>query len=818
MKAVIGFFSGIKSVTPSWLIRGSFIIFSAVTVLAVGFLALFKPETNISNLKDQLEHSTEIYDEKGRVASKISANKTEGISIEEVPPHVINAVISIEDHRFYDHNGVDYKGISRAFFINLKAGEIKEGGSTITQQLTKIGLLETDRTYKRKVEEFFLAREVEKEYSKDEILEMYLNQVYFGHGAWGIKRAAQVYFGKEVKDLTVAEGAMLAGIINVPAALDPYKHMDKSIQRRNLVLSRMQEQDFITKTQYNAALNEKVALNTKYKGDPLKGKYPYYVDHVLSEASHTYHIEMDELLTGGYKIYTTLDQGMQQAVEKVYQNNSIFPKGTSDKMVQSGAVLLDPKTGGIKALIGGRGEHQFLAYNRATQLKRSPGSTIKPLAVYTPALEEGYTISDELKDEKMAFGNYEPSNMGGKYKGEVPMYEAVMKSLNVPAVWLLNEIGVAKGISALDRFGIPLDKDDRNLSIALGGMKYGVSPLDMAGAFSAFANEGERVHSHSIIKIEDANGNLVASWKEQKTRVTTKAVADDMTSMLLGVVNFGTGKNAAVNEWEIAGKTGSTQLPIDGMETGVKDQWFVGYTPTVVGSVWTGYDKTDAKNHLTTHSSEGAAIIFQHLMAEALKNQEPQGFDVEGIGPLIEQRKKQEEREEVQRYWNDKKVEVEKGFKKWRDKIFEGNDQEEGAYKPPSPTEPVAHSGSNVNPPQQVKADEKREQARPTGESGETQQPKKTEQSPPPAENKQSQQPKPLPEEKEEPQKPKEQQEPPKPKEKEEPKPPKKKDEPMPPKEKDEPIPPKEKPNEPKPEENPPKTSVGKRVLSEPTE
>ncbi|RFU64326.1 transglycosylase domain-containing protein [Bacillus sp. V59.32b] len=557
-------FRGIREIIPSWLIQGSFISLSAVTIFAVGFFTFFKPETNISNLKDQLERSTEIYDENGELASKITANKTEGISIKEMPDHVKNAVVAIEDHRFYEHNGIDYKAISRAFYTNLKAGGIEEGGSTITQQLTKIALLESDRTFRRKAEEYFLAREVEKEYSKDEILEMYLNQIYYGHGAWGINKAAQVYFAKEVEELTVAEAAMLAGIINVPSALDPYEHLNKSIDRRNLVLSRMEEHGFITNQEYDSAVKEEVVLDDTVPSDPLKGKYPYYVDHVLSEASNRYDIEMDELLTGGYKIYTSLNQDMQKAAEKVYEDDSIFPKGTSDKLVQSGAVLLNPKTGGIQALVGGRGEHQFLGYNRATQLKSSPGSTIKPLAVYAPALEEGYEITDMLKDEKMSFGGYEPSNLGGKYKGEVPMYEAVMNSLNVPTVWLLNEMGIGKGIDALERFGIPLDKEDRNLAIALGGGFDGVSPLDMAGAYSTFANNGERMQSHAILKIEDATGKEVATWEEKKTRVTTKAVTDQITAMLLGVVEYGTGKNAAVNEWEIAGKTGSTQLSIKG--------------------------------------------------------------------------------------------------------------------------------------------------------------------------------------------------------------------------------------------------------------
>ncbi|WP_409304499.1 PBP1A family penicillin-binding protein [Peribacillus sp. SCS-155] len=675
MKGVNRFFlKGVSRLKPAWIIQTGVILFSMVSLIAVGFLYFFKPDTNISNLDDQLKKSTEIYDMDGKLASKITANKMEGIPIEEVPDYVKEAAVAVEDQRFYKHNGVDYKSIMRAFYQNVKAGGIEEGGSTITQQLIKISLLEPDRTYKRKLEEFFLAREIEKKYSKDEILEMYLNKIYFGHGAWGIKNAARIYFDKEVKELTIAESAMLAGIINVPTALDPYNNPEDSLKRRNLVLKRMKDQKLITENQYTEAVEERVTLNKgKNKGDPLKGKYPYYVDHVLTEASKVYNLDLDELLTGGYKIYTSLDRDMQKAMEDVYKDDSNFPKGTSDKMVQSGAVLVDPKTGGIRALVGGRGEHQFMAYNRATQLKRSPGSTMKPLAVYTPALEEGYKITDELKDEKMAFGGYEPSNINDEYQGEVPMYEAAIKSLNVPTVWLLNEVGLSKSLDTLEKFGIPTVKEDRNLSIALGGMQEGVSPLQMAGAYSAFANKGRRMESHAITKIVDANGKEVSEWKEKETKVISNKITEQMNSMLLGVVKYGTGKNAAVEGWEVAGKTGSTQLPIEGMESGVKDQWFVGYTPTLVGAVWAGYDNTDKKNYLTTHSSEGAALIFKAIMEKALKDQNPESFAVEDIGPLIEQHKRTEKWEQRIEYWKGQQEKLKKNIDKWSNGILEGN-------------------------------------------------------------------------------------------------------------------------------------------------
>ncbi|WP_405387945.1 transglycosylase domain-containing protein [Peribacillus muralis] len=661
------------------LLKLGLLIIVAAVVVGAGFLIYFRQGADISQLENHLQQPTGIYDLDGNLASTVTANKSEGVAINEIPEHMKQAVVSIEDHRFYEHHGVDYQGILRALVINAKAGSVVEGGSTLTQQLVKITMLESNRTLKRKMEEFFLAQEVEDEYTKDEILEMYLNQVYFGHGAWGIKKAANVYFSKEVSELSVSESALLAGVINLPSKLDPYKNMDGAMKRRDLVLSRMAEHGYLTKDEEAAAKKDTVTLIMGEKEtDPLKGRYPYFVDHVLTEASTKYGIKLEDLLTKGYKIYTTLDQSMQQATESVYENDANFPSGTStEQMVQSGSVLMDPKTGGINALVGGRGKHQFMGYNRATQLSRSPGSAIKPLVVYTPAVEAGYDITSPLKDEKMSFGEYEPTNLNGQYKGEVPMYEAVMDSLNVPTVWLLNEIGIDKGLDSLKRFGIPYEKEDRNLTLALGGMRKGVSPLQMADAFSAFANNGERIEPHVIVKIENHEGKKTASLKENSTKVTSKDVVDKMNAMLLGTVEYGTGKNAAVFGHEIAGKTGSTQVPIEGV-SGVKDQWFIGYTPSLVGAVWAGYDKTDENHYLTTHSSEGSALIFQRIMAKALQNQAAQSFKAQDIGPFIaeqqaiitEQKEKEEAKEKEDKrkqYWIDKGNEIRDGLNKWRD-------------------------------------------------------------------------------------------------------------------------------------------------------
>ncbi|MEH7884595.1 PBP1A family penicillin-binding protein, partial [Bacillus sp. JJ1609] len=637
---------------------------STAVLAFLSFFHVFSEGADISALNDDLAQPTIIYDANGEVASKISALKNEGIKIEEVPDHVKNAVVAIEDHRFYEHDGVDLVGISRAFVKNVKAGSVVEGGSTITQQLTKNALLSTEKTYKRKLEEFFLAREIEKQYSKDEIMQMYLNRIYFGNGSWGIKRAAMGYFGKDVKDLSISEAATIAGLIKAPSSLDPYKNYDKAMERRDVVLQMMKTNGFITDDEYKNAVAEKVVLNED-GGDPLRGQYPYYLDHVIDEAISKYGLTQEEILTGGLQIYTELDVTMQSAVEATYAKDEIFPKGTDNQIVQSGATLIDPKSGGIRALVGGRGEHVFRGYNRATQLKAQPGSAMKPLAVYAPAIEEGWDVTDMLKDEELDLQDYKPENYNGEYKGEVPMYEALKDSLNVPAVWLLNEIGIVKGMESVKKFGITLDpQKDRQLGLALGGLSTGVSPVDMAEAYSPFANSGERHEAHAITKITDKEGNTIAEWKGKKSQAISKETAQKMTTMLLGVVEEGTGKGAQIPGRELAGKTGSTQVPIEGIN-GTKDQWFVGYTPQLVGAVWVGYDKTDKDHFLTTTSSEGAALVFKDFMSEALKDTEAVSFNVPDISKYIEEQKKAKRAKTVKELEERMKQESEKLKKQW---------------------------------------------------------------------------------------------------------------------------------------------------------
>lgn len=643
------------------------LVLLVVILFSILWFAFIASRANVQSLKDGLSQATVIYDKDGDKASKLATNRNSGVRFDEMPEHVPNAVMAIEDERFYEHNGFDIKGIARAFFGNLISGRITGGGSTLTQQLTKNALLSPERSYKRKVEELFLAVELEKVYTKEEILEMYLNQVYYGSGAFGINNASKKYFAKDIQDVTISEAAVLAGLLQAPSALDPYNHYDAAMKRRNVVLGKMNELKMITDEQYKEAKSEKIKLKDG-GGSLADRKYPYYMDAVLDEATSKYGLTQDEILTRGYRIYTQLDQNLQTGLEKVYSKDYLFPDRASDVLVQSGSVLLDPRNGGVRALVGGRGENVFRGFNRATHLKAQPGSTMKPLAVYTPALEEGYEYDSMLQDKKQSFKKYSPKNFSGTYQGEVPMYEAVENSINLPAVWLLNEIGLNKGIDSVRRFGIPVKKEDQNLALALGGLHNGVSPLKMAEAYSTFPNKGKKHDAHLITKIVGPTGNVIAEHEEKETRVTSKNVANEMTSMLLNVVETGTGKGTRMKEAQIAGKTGSTQLPYSDID-GTKDQWFVGYTPNLVGAVWLGYDKTDRQHYLSGSSSKDVVPLFREIMEESVPHIKPEEFEVESVNTRISG--KTFDYKETEKEIRERAAELEKELKERADRVGE---------------------------------------------------------------------------------------------------------------------------------------------------
>ncbi|WP_338452424.1 PBP1A family penicillin-binding protein [Niallia oryzisoli] len=649
------------------------LLWIGLSVMLIGLLVfnIFIWTSDVSKLETPVPQPTTIYDQHGEVASKISNSSIEGVTIKQIPKDVIHAVISVEDQRFYKHNGVNYFGIIRALFQNAASGEVVAGGSTITQQLAKNVFLTHERTYTRKVKELVLTKKIERTYTKDEIIERYLNQIYFGEGAWGIQRAAQVYFGKNASELTLSESAMLAGLIKAPSAYSPLKHFEKAVERRDVVLRLMKDEGYIDQTDIDKAMEQEIVLEGRKIDDKYKGKYPYYVDHIIEEAIEKYGLTENEVLSGGLHIYTELNPVIQNNLEEVYQNENMFPKGQSDQIVQSGGIFINSSTGGIQALVGGRGEHTFRGFNRATQLVRQPGSTMKPLAVYTPALEQGYEAFDMLEDKPLNINGYQPQNYDKKYRGQVTMYNAVIHSYNVPAVWLLDEMGLKYGINAVERFGIPLHEDDQSLGLALGGMAEGTSPLLMAQAYTTFANDGLMVDAHAIQRIEDANGELLSKWQKHAKRVTEKEVAQKMTYLLRGVINEGTGTKAKVSGYEIAGKTGTTQLP--SQQDGAKDHWFVGFTPEITGAIWLGYDQTDETHFLSSSSGGTTTAIFQKVISMSASELQEKSFDLSLIEKKYNQEwsnmKKEEEKKRIEeekrkKEEEEKKKEAEEKLKK----------------------------------------------------------------------------------------------------------------------------------------------------------
>lgn len=582
------------------------------TLAASVYLFFVAKSTKVSELEAGLKQSTIIYDYKGEEAGRLHSQKGNYVELSQISPYVVDALISTEDRRFYQHHGFDIKGIGRAM-VRMVINRSTEGGggSTITQQLAKNAYLTLDQTLNRKAKEIFLAIEIEKKYSKDEILTMYLNSSYFGNGVWGIQDAAKKYFGVDAKDLNLSEAACLVGMLKGPSIYNPIDHLENATNRRDTVLELMVSNQKISQQEATQAQQVNLAslLNDTYTQNQSDYAYPYYFDAVINEATNKYHLKLQDIMKNGYKIYTYLDPNYQRQMQSVYEEDSYFPENAPDgTMVQSASVAINPDNGGVEAVVGRRGEYTFLGYNFATQMKRSPGSTIKPLSVYAAALESGYHPDSLLKDEPLDF--YEAKNYDGTYAGEVPMYQAVAQSLNLPAVWLLHEIGLDKGFKKAKEFGLSLDDKDRYWGLALGGLRYGESPLTMASAYATFANGGTYYESHFIAKIIDATGAVIVDNTGKKgTRVISESTANEMTSMLLGVFSNGTAVNAQPYNYQVAGKTGTTETNFDASK--VNDQWIVGYTPDVVISTWLGYEKTTTQHYLTSTSGQGVGQVFK---------------------------------------------------------------------------------------------------------------------------------------------------------------------------------------------------------------
>ena len=607
-----------------------------VVAICIGIMAISLTTLTVNAYKEDLSILAEplpksliIIDKNGEVVSELSSSKFTSVPLSEIPDIFISAIVAVEDKRYYSHSGVDIIGIGRSVWRNIGAGSIVGGGSTITQQLAKNLFLTSEQTYTRKIKEAIIALRIESKYNKDEILELYLNQIYFGEGKWGVQDAAMVYFNKNIQDITLSEASLLAALPKAPSHYSPFQNMELAKERRDLVLNILYDQGIINQDELEKAINEEIVVSYGEK-EQLGREFPSYVDYVIEEAINKYGFNEGDILKGGFKIYTQIDPVVQKSIEDAYEIDELFPISSGEELIQSGSIVIDPYTGGIRGLVGYRGKHFYRGFNRATQLKRQPGSAIKPLAVYAPALENGFKQSSMLIDKITNFDGYTPTNLSGVYQGSVSVYNALVHSINVPAVVLLNEIGVGTGIEFLKKVGIPLHENDQNLSIALGGFTEGVSPLEMAQAFSIFPNLGTMKKAHAITKITSSTGKVLLEVEEESVEVMKPENAYIMTQMLMGVVNEGSGKNAALNR-PTAGKTGTTQLPstdeFKGV-SGVKDAWFVGYTPELVTAVWVGYDKNDPNFVMQSSGGDHPAKIFKAIMSNALQDIEVSYFEM----------------------------------------------------------------------------------------------------------------------------------------------------------------------------------------------
>ena len=607
--------------------------------LLVGtYLFAVAKSTNVNDLQNALKTRTLIFDREEKEAGALSGQKGTYVELTDISKNLQNAVIATEDRSFYKNDGINY---GRFFLAIVTAGR-SGGGSTITQQLAKNAYLSQDQTVERKAKEFFLALELTKKYSKDQILTMYLNNAYFGNGVWGVEDASKKYFGVSASEVSLDQAATLAGMLKGPELYNPLKSVEDSTNRRDTVLQNMLAAGYIDKNQETEAeeVDMTSQLHDKYEGKISDYRYPSYFDAVVNEAVSKYNLTEEEIVNNGYRIYTELDQNYQANMQVVYENTALFPRAEDGTFAQSGSVALEPKTGGVRGVVGQVASNDktgFRNFNYATQSKRSPGSTIKPLVVYTPAVEAGWALNKQLDNHTMQYDSYKVDNYAGiKTSREVPMYQALAESLNLPAVATVNDLGVDKAFEAGEKFGLNMEKVDRVLGVALGsGVE--TNTLQMAQAYAAFANEGLMPEAHFISRIENASGQVIASHKNSQKRVIDKSVADKMTSMMLGTFTNGTGISSSPADYVMAGKTGTTEAVFNPEYT--SDQWVIGYTPDVVISHWLGFPTTDESHYLAGSTSNGAAHVFRNIANTILPYTPGSTFTVEnaykqnGIAP-----------------------------------------------------------------------------------------------------------------------------------------------------------------------------------------
>lgn len=661
------------------ILKTLLIFISSVMIMAVsvwyGFSGLFAPKDMDEHL--QPDAASEFYDSKGElIYTTLSEERRIPININYIPEHTQQAFISIEDNRFYEHMGVDFRGTARAVVSTLSGREV-QGGSTITQQLAKNAFLTQERTITRKIKEAFLARELEKRYTKDEILEMYLNHIYFGQGAYGVESAARYYFGKEAKDLSIAESATLAAIPKSPNYFNPFENPQASKERKELVIDQMVKYGYITEEQGKKAKAEELKLVTSRK----KTSNPnfYFIDMITQKVIDE--LGAEALYKGGLKVYTTLDSDMQKAAieslkhlpeaPKVASNSSKPPTAYTDKnkltQPQVALVAIDPNTGHVKAMLGGRGQDKF---NRATLSVRQPGSSFKPF-VYLTGMANGFTPASIMEDKEEEFDkDWKPRNVTKKWYGKVSLRTALARSMNIPTIKLAREVGVHKVVETAQKMGISTlvnegKYTDANLSMAIGGLSHGVSPLEMASAYGVFATNGILCKPFALLKVTDAHGKVLYEQETVAKRVMDPKPVYTTVNMLEDVLIWGSGGGMGIGR-PAAGKTGTTDNYVDA--------WFVGFTPDLSTAVWVGDDNNRTLDNM---SGSGTPLSIWHdFMLNAHKNIPVSDFVNPGVEIPPEPVILQDETAELEKEMA-KKLEEEKAKAKAREELEKDKDKKD---------------------------------------------------------------------------------------------------------------------------------------------
>ena len=570
-----------------------------------------------------------MYDNAGELITKIQgAENRVVIPLERIPVLTRQVFLAAEDLRFYSHHGIDFVRLFGALAANLREGGYAQGASTITMQLVRQSHLSTQKTIARKLEEMWLAVNLERQMSKDEILAMYLNYIYFGNGAYGIQAAAQTYFGVDAEDLSLAQAASLAASIKAPSYYAPHISEENNRSRRLYILDTMLQEGMIDQAMHDEAAAEAIAV-VERPAETLQ--YGWFVDAVLDEAETLLGMSSDQVLTGGLVIETTMSRAHQDQLDKEFVKN-VFPADASDGTpVQGAAACVNTQTGEVLAIVGGRSYDVRRGFNRATNLRRQPGSALKPLVAYAPAIDQyGYMTASVLKDEPTNFGGYKPRNASYTYYGNVSIRSALQSSLNVATVALLDEIGVEAGRAYLEKVGIPLDDRDSNLALALGAMTYGVSPVQLAAAYAPFGNGGVFNSPHFITKVTDASGRVLYQHRSEGERVLSEQSAFLMTSLLQSVTSSGTGAKLSAAGTPVAGKTGTVNMTGGGN----RDIWMAAYNTEITCAFWMGFDEPDSSHKLQGWISGGdntAAMARDYFKALYQNRDKPQFTRPEGI-------------------------------------------------------------------------------------------------------------------------------------------------------------------------------------------